>query len=347
MSSDLNIIAGLAGEESESSANVKSIDANSTVEAAVVISANESNEKRAKESESGGRDFVNRVVEIFGSTPATEGNKINDFQFIHDLTLLKELRSFLLQEAAISLSKQGTDELSFGALNLLRYGEGGRAPTLQEWSDVERHTQSLFRVLTEPLRRRFLLGQIPSWINFLPMFLAVVALGALAGAVVVQGRPLFGLETLGAKILPFYLVWLTSLGAIGSVAFIGMNALSVQQDITFDLTNRRLMVLRIVLGALFGLVLTLPFGFEKFQQFVAGIYWGSKTSEALGPTGTITAQAMSLLLPFILGFSTSLVIMVLNRLVDGVQAFFGRAGDRTLGNATQASGSEGATKTSS
>jgi hypothetical protein len=55
------------------------------------------------------------------------------------------------------------------------------------------------------------------------------------------------------------------MGAIGSVAFIGMNALSVQQDVTFDLNNDRLMVLRIVLGALFGIVLTLPFGFTQFS----------------------------------------------------------------------------------
>jgi len=30
--------------------------------------------------------------------------------------------------------------------------------------------------------------------------------------------------------------------------------------------------------------------------------------------------------PFIFGFSTSLVIMILNRLVDAVQAFFGKPG---------------------
>ncbi len=35
---------------------------------------------------------------------------------------------------------------------------------------------------------------------------------------------------------------------------------------------------------------------------------------------------MLLLLPFVLGFSTSLVIMILNRLVGAVQAFFGKSG---------------------
>jgi hypothetical protein len=119
-----------------------------------------------------------------------------------------------------------------------------------------------------------------------------------------------------------------SLGAIGSIAFIGMNALSLQEDITFDLTNSRLIVLRIALGALFGLVLTLPFGFQEFLGFCKFIVGGSGTSENSELQGvqapTVTAQAAMLVLPFILGFSTSLVILILNRFVDAVQGFFGR-----------------------
>jgi hypothetical protein len=105
-----------------------------------------------------------------------------------------------------------------------------------------------------------------------------------------------------------------------------MNALSVQQDVTFDLSTRRLMLLRIALGALFGLVLTLPFGFEGFMEFIAGITSGSHPVSAEQPQQSKTfGVTLLLLLPFILGFSTSLVIMILNRLVDAVQAFFGKS----------------------
>jgi hypothetical protein len=37
-------------------------------------------------------------------------------------------------------------------------------------------------------------------------------------------------------------------------------------------------------------------------------------------------RAIMLLLPFILGFSTTLVIMILNRFVEAVQSFFGKSG---------------------
>jgi hypothetical protein len=247
-------------------------------------------------------------------------NSINDEHFIRDLNRLKELRSFLIQEA-IFLGPDESSTLQFGRLNLLRHREDGRSPTQNEWSEVERLTQALFGRLSEPLRRRFLLGEIPSWMSLLPILFAVVALVALVVAVVVRHQSFLG-RVLGDNVLPYYLIWLMSLGAIGAVAFIGMNALSVQQDITFDLTNQRLMLLRITLGALFGLVLTLPFGFTGFKDFTAVLSGNN-------PTGSdpqkITTQALLLLFPFILGFSTSLVIMVLNRLVDAVQAFFGKA----------------------
>jgi hypothetical protein len=112
-----------------------------------------------------------------------------------------------------------------------------------------------------------------------------------------------------------------SLGAIGAVAFVGMNALSLQSDITFDLTNNRLVILRIVLGALFALVITLPFGFGGFVAFCQSIASGKLDSDV-----QLSTQAILLLLPFILGFSTSLVIMILNRLLDAIQAFFGKSG---------------------
>jgi hypothetical protein len=148
-------------------------------------------------------------------------------------------------------------------------------------------------------------------------------------------------EQMYDKILPFYLIWTVSLGALGSVAFIGMNALSVQHDITFDPASPRLMTLRIVLGAVFGLVLTLPFGFPAFAQFLATIRgWAGDVTKGLvlgDPIKGYMTQALLLLLPFVLGFSTSLVIIVLNRFVESAQAFFGRAGMSEPAHASRSS----------
>src|SRR5262249_46816267 len=73
------------------------------------------------------------------------------------------------------------------------------------------------------------------------------------------------------------------------------------------------------LGALFGVVLTLPFGFTAFKSFADDLFAGR-----LETASTLALNSVLLLLPFILGFSTSLVIMVLNQFVEAVQSFFGK-----------------------
>lgn len=257
-------------------------------------------------------------------------NDICDSKFMEDLERLKDLRSFLIEHAIVP-DDQASAALTFGPLNLLRYSQQGRAPTENEWESVEKHTQLLFAVLNEPLKRKFLIGRIPRWVAALPIGFAIAAISALMLAIIAPSIHLFGSQA-GTNVFPFYLVWLLCLGAIGSVAFIGMNALAVQQDITFDLTNARLMSLRIVLGALFALVLALPFGYDSFLAFCELIGTGPRGTNIPGPGGertsmyaTITEQAIMLLLPFVLGFSTSLVILILNRMVEAIQVFFGKS----------------------
>jgi hypothetical protein len=131
-------------------------------------------------------------------------------------------------------------------------------------------------------------------------------------------------------------VWLASLGAIGSISFVGMNALSVQDDATFDISNTKLLVLRISLGALFGVVLTLPFGFNSFTTFIdLLLQGGSQTPEGSQPLKEVPLQSLLLLLPFVLGFSTSLVIMILNQFVDAIQSFFGKKSAPTISHQIQ------------
>jgi hypothetical protein len=252
--------------------------------------------------------------------PSHVTNDICDEYFIRNVKELKKLRTFLTEQA-ITLNAAVS---SLGGLNTLRYRPNGRSATETEWEMVEQQTQSYFSLLTPALRQKFLMSSIPWWVTGLPIVLASIAILALIESVLSVGREVTGSPEQGSGLINgvvviyWYLLWLVSLGAIGSVAFIGMNALSVQQDATFDLRNARLMVLRIALGGLFGLVLSLPFGVQGYVTFCLALFAGRE--EAQG----VTTQAIMLLLPFVLGFSTSLVIMVLNQFVDALQTFFGR-----------------------
>jgi hypothetical protein len=134
---------------------------------------------RDRETNSGGEDATVTLAPNY---------VISDEHFIRNLERLKELISFLIQEAVpISASEAGA--LVLGRLNLLkgiRFPDAtkGRDPTEEEWNQVERRTQVLFSVLTPPLRRRFVLGAVPKMLAWLPMLLAVIALVALITAVI-------------------------------------------------------------------------------------------------------------------------------------------------------------------
>jgi hypothetical protein len=248
---------------------------------------------------------------------------IDDAQFMADLQKLKDLRSFLIEQA-VQLKLTDSTELYFGDLNLLHLSIGGRAPTREEWESLEALTQKLFSHLTDPLRHRFLCSRLAWWVPGLSVGLGLTAIFSLIMCSLTWSHG--GYE----RIVPWYVLWLTLLGAIGSISFIGMNALSVQDDATFDLTNTRLLLLRIALGSLFGLVLTLPFGYHSFVEFISFLLSGgivstdkegaSVQSEAVNKV----QQSALLLLPFVFGFSTSLVIMVLNQFVEAVQTLFGK-----------------------
>jgi hypothetical protein len=104
------------------------------------------------------------------------------------------------------------------------------------------------------------------------------------------------------------------MGGLGAIGFLAVNSLSIQDDITFDISNQSLVAMRIVLGALFGCIVSLPFGFQYFKDFTS---WVVNGGDLDGGRGVL------LLLPFLLGFSTTLVMTVLNRMITGIEAIFG------------------------
>ena len=166
------------------------------------------------------------------------------------------------------------------------------------------------------MRRAFALRKSERIITALPLLFIIIAAFLLIYAV--QAPPQH------ASIA--YTGWLLAVGVLGSLAFIGMNVLSVQSDVTFDLVNERLIWLRIALGGLFALILALPFGFNDFIAFVDAI---AKTVQARGKGEQETRFALErhaflLLLPFLLGFSTTLVITFLNKIIEGVEVIFGK-----------------------
>jgi hypothetical protein len=218
----------------------------------------------------------------------------------------------LLAEAVTTRAEDAA-LLSLGKLNNLRYHEQGRLPTVDEWDAADRHSQALFAYLDDDQKRRFRLKQATDLIAAAPVVFLVLALASIITAVFTPYLEFVFIA---------YCSWTVFLGALGALAFLSVNALSSQTKETFDLTNKSLLAVRIVSGSLFGFVLSIPVGFDRFVTFVRSIGVPASAVETNTVAGS-GMQAVLLLLPFIAGFSTSVVMLVMNRLVESVVVFFG------------------------
>jgi hypothetical protein len=244
---------------------------------------------------------------------------IRDVTFMRELDNLRALCEFIRREH-VDIRPDQAILLSFEKLSRLRVAEprlwsgsrGGRDARPEEWDLVEERTQALFSMLSETQRRRYYLTKSEYIICRIPAVSVPLAVLVLVGEVFYPQAS-----------FPLYVAWLCLMGALGSIAFIAMNALSLHKDITFDLTNRRLLNLRVVLGALFGLVLAVPFGFGDFVKFGSDVRSIASLPGSSLDTDTMK-QAVLLLLPFVVGFSTSLVLSFLNRIVEGFDVILGK-----------------------
>jgi hypothetical protein len=122
--------------------------------------------------------------------------------------------------------------------------------------------------------------------------------------------------------------WSLSMGCIGAIASMGMKAVKVPGvDEGFDLSDTKSVFLRMVLGGLFALVLTVSFTSDCFF----GLCYSIGTLVRLQAAGeeSPSLRAFILIIPFSLGFSTSLVMLLIKQLSVGILAFFGKLGPQS------------------
>jgi hypothetical protein len=240
---------------------------------------------------------------------------ITDEEFLRQLFLLRRTRHFLIAEGvpAITPSSGGESPFSLGRLNLIRrlnFPVKSRLPTLEDWLLLEEKQAGLQSLFNTELQYHFRLQATQRMITGLPVLLLLVAFAALFVAVF----PPHVLFTEAAWRFDAYLMWTSCLGGLGAIGFLAVNSLAIQHDATFDMSNQGLVAMRIVLGMLFGSIVSLPFCFPYFKEFTGWVLNGGDLDARHG---------VLLLVPFLLGFSTSLVMAVLNRMARSIETLFG------------------------
>ncbi len=251
------------------------------------------------------------------------GYALNDRRFITNLKFLTIMQRVIVGKK-LELLDEDKDQLYLRHLHLLylaprkdlRRKNNCRAPTLQEWMEVEQKIIILEKYLTPPLLTYVEINHLSGKIlEKVALCFLGVSMCALIAALLLDNWyvPL---------LLACFTVWSAATGALGSTAFLYVNALSIQVDPKVDLTSRTLVTMRLILGGLFAVILGVPFGYESFYKFGHNFLMSNQSMEM--------RDSLLLLLPFTLGFSTPLALSILGRLIQSVRTFFG-LGDQPEG----------------
>jgi hypothetical protein len=91
-----------------------------------------------------------------------------------------------------------------------------------------------------------------------------------------------------------------------------------------DVTDENILSIRVILGALFALLIGLPIGGRSIQI----VYQAFLDTF---PVPTIEDWVI-VLVPFMVGFSTTLVLAIFNRIIGGISALFGISNETTTRN---------------
>src|SRR3954466_13398107 len=108
--------------------------------------------------------ITQRVKNTVSPFRTATDSDVDDENFVASLKRLTELRYFLLQEA-VRIPPGKNASIALSDLNPLRLHKDGRRPTADEWVALEANADRLFGALTEPLRRKFIVGRTSWWIS--------------------------------------------------------------------------------------------------------------------------------------------------------------------------------------
>jgi hypothetical protein len=246
---------------------------------------------------------------------------IAEQRFMAQLDQIKSLKKFLFDEKVAFTAAQ-LPSIDLGDLNNFVYDAKGRVPSAEEWAMLDQKLAALTDLLTDALRWKIRVRELGFYFRNLPIAFLAASMGITIFYILFpyfftnDSSPLRALYFLACLML-----WTVAQGGLGACAFIGLSVASSNQPNAtgleaIDLTDRNTLGIRIVLGATFAFLIGGPIsylGLDSFRQLLM-------VSNAPSPDYKVY---LFLLIPFIPGFSTKLVLALLNRFIDAIKAFFG------------------------
>lgn len=247
---------------------------------------------------------------------------INDLRFYFRAKRLVRMRDFLLQEGIKIDPALRIDDLS-----RLSYRPFGDPVSDQQWHRSEDLLSLLSSLLPPGSRSRFRATDALYDIIVLGVVGVIMLVMSLYRAAWVWYRSSdFTPDQTFNNNFFYYTVWVVVLGFLGSLSFIIINALLVTNDAKFDISNRKFVYMRLLLGVILSSVIAFPFTWYPYRDFVD--YLGMTEPDANLNFTDDLGNIMRIMLPFILGFSTTFGISILtiaSRLLSKIVAGTGTA----------------------
>lgn len=265
-------------------------------------------------------------------------SSISDENFIEQLRDVRKLRRFLFSEM-VKISHTEASSTDLGILSNLKYHRYGRKPDEREWELLDVKMSILADYLTPELRRKFKIWELGLYFGLLPICFLVLGVTALAVAFFFPKPFTDPTDNMSswqqAPLFISVVAWTISLGGLGACAFLTTTLLAGQNSISprigrtrdsdheyIDITDTNFVNARLVIGILFSFLLGLPFSSASLRFVLDKMYEGTKNLDFS------TEELAMMVIPFVMGFSTNLVLLILERIVTAIKSVFGISGPK-------------------
>lgn len=248
--------------------------------------------------------------------------KISDRLFIQQLAYVRSLVTFLIQRQALP-AKPPEILADLAALGGLRYSSAGRAASEEEWQKLYALSHELSSQLPPDIVTAFSIWRLRTFFGLFPLIFLILGVVSLE-ATYLKGYAVEGSGWYYFIGLAAVLSWTCALGGLGTSAFFGTSLLAQLASSTGsdqaklrEITDYNYLQTRLMIGILFAFVLGLPFGHLSLVSASTSLYndviWNAE----------LINTVMHILAPFLLGFSTALVLAILERLIEGIKTTLG------------------------
>jgi hypothetical protein len=271
--------------------------------------------------------------------------EISNALFMSQLGEIRKIKQFLFEER-VAFPPAYLPSIDLGALNAFTLSGSGREPTVEEWESLDAKLTALISMLDDNQRWKMRVHELAFFFKTMPLIFLGLSVFFATFYVLYQTLDITNAALRTACFLFAVFGWTVSQGAMGACAFLGVGAANRKPAVvvaaaagapaaapaasstaeafagdSVDLTNRNLLTIRVVLGAVFAFLLAAPISFQGLAALSATLKDSNSAQESVKITDA--ANYALILAPFLFGFSTSLVLALLNRFLETIKTLMG------------------------